>query len=379
MDEALSQSKELRDYCAKYPELESFGRKLVGLEKNYATHAAGIVIGDCDLSDFVPLRIDKNGVVSVQYEKNRCEEMGLIKMDLLGLEHLRILSNTIKNAAKLGQKCPEPEEIPLDDKAVWAEIAQGRTVGVFQCGTAIMMELCRKVKPTCIEDLSLVNALIRPGASKSIDVYVARREGREKISYKYECLRPALQDTLGIGVYEEQLMKLASSVAGWDLNKADGLRKLTKLKGKNPELAERLKQEFIDGAMTVSGVTRDQADDIWVGVVEPFSQYGFNACLDSVEKIDISTNNGVYKQMTIKEMYDTGERGFIKSRDEQTGKDIYVKIKDVHNNGKKDLFEFKLDNGTQVRCTMDHKFRVSDGRMLPISQILKEGLDIVSL
>jgi cold shock CspA family protein len=101
--------------------------------------------------------------------------------------------------------------------------------------------------------------------------------------------------------------------------------------------------------------------------------------LDGVEKIGIYTNNGTYKQMTIKELYDAGAHGFINSHDELTGKDILVSIKDIHNNGERDLFEFQLDNGTSVRCSMDHRFRVSDGRMLPIKRILEEGLDIVCL
>jgi DNA polymerase-3 subunit alpha len=281
IDEALQASKEFRQYCEKYPQLEEYGRKLVGLEKTYATHAAGIVIGDVDLSTFVPLRIDKNGMVAVQYEKNRCEEMGLIKMDLLAIEHLSIVSDTIKNALVLEQQCPEPKDIPLDDIRVWSDASKGRTLGVFQMGSPHMIELCKKIKPKSIKDLSLVNALGRPSAAKSRDIYMARRDGREQVSFKYECLRPSLEATLGVGVYEEQLMKLANTVAGWDLNKADGLRKLTKLKGKNPELAEKLKLEFIANACEVSKITVNQAEEIWVEVIEPFSGYGFN-CSHSI-------------------------------------------------------------------------------------------------
>lgn len=276
IDEALEASKEFREACVKYPQLEEYGRKLCGLEKTYATHAAGIVIGDVDLSTFVPLRIDKNGAVAVQYEKNRCEEMGLIKMDLLAIEHLSIIANILKNTEVLGQKCPEPKDIPLDDPAVWADIARGHTLGVFQMGSPHMIELCKKIKPRCIKDLSLVNALGRPSAAKSRDVYVARRDGRVTIEYKHECLRPALESTLGVGVYEEQLMKLANTVAGWNLSKADGLRKLTKYKNKDPKFAEKLKLDFITDACNVSKLTVNQAEEVWTEVVEVFALYGFN-------------------------------------------------------------------------------------------------------
>jgi len=276
IDDALKSSKEFAEFCVKYPELELFGRKLVGLEKAYATHAAGIVISDIALPTYVPLRIDKNGAIAVQYEKNRCEEMGLIKMDLLGLEHLRIIENTIENARLLGMDCPSPEDIKFNDPAVWDDIAKGRTMCVFQMGSSHMKALCKQIKPKSIEDLSLVNALGRPSAKESRETYIARRDGKEKVSFKYECLRAPLAETLGECVYEEQLAKLANAVAGWDLNKADGLRKLTKLKEKGKDLAIRLRAEFIADGMKHAKLQEHEVANIWDGIIEPFSGYGFN-------------------------------------------------------------------------------------------------------
>jgi len=284
IDDALKVSKEFVEFCQKYPELEKYGRRLVGLERAYATHAAGIVISDIDLSTYVPLRLDKDGVVSVQYEKNRCEEMGLIKMDLLGLEHLRIIEHTIINSRLLGMKCPDPKDIDLNDKKVWDEIAKGRTMCVFQMGSTHMKALCKQIRPQNIEDLSLVNALGRPSAGQKSkdgtpaprDTYILRRDGKEPVSYKYECLRPVLSETLGICVYEEQLAKLANAVAGWDLNKADGLRKLTKLKEKGREFTTKLKEDFIVDGMKHNNLKREEVDEIWEKIIEPFSGYGFN-------------------------------------------------------------------------------------------------------
>lgn len=276
IDEVLEASKEFAKYCNEYPLLEEYGRKLVGLEKAYATHAAGIVISDVDLPTYVPLRLDKNGDISVQYEKNRCEEMGLIKMDLLGLEHLRIIKNTIENVRKLGASCPDPENIPLDDEEVWKDISKGKTMCVFQMESAHMKALCKQIKPKSIEDLSIINALGRPSAAKVRDIYISRRDGRTKVEYKYECLRSSLSGTLGVCVYEEQLMSLAKDVAGWDLNKADGLRKLTKLKEKGKEFAAKLKEEFILDTINHSKIKRKEAEDIWEEIIEPFSGYGFN-------------------------------------------------------------------------------------------------------
>ncbi len=282
-DGALKDSEKLRSFCVQYPKIEEYGRKLVGLEKTFATHAAGIVISDIDLSTYVPLRYDKKGSVSVQYEKNRCEKVGLIKMDLLGLEHLKVIDSTIENVHALGMECPDTDELaPFNDKNVWNMISKGQTVCVFQMGSHHMRSLCKRIKPQNIEDLSLVNALGRPsGKSKGggedlRDVYIARRDGKKKVSFEYKCLKEPLKETLGICVYEEQLSKLAKHVAGWDLNKADVLRKFTKLKGKDPKLATKIQNDFVEDTAKHSNLTKSEAFDIWEKVVEPFSGYGFN-------------------------------------------------------------------------------------------------------
>lgn len=276
-NDALKMSDKFSQFCEKYPEVERYGRKLVGLEKTFSTHAAGIVISDVDLSTYVPLRYDKDGSVSIQYEKERCEKVGLIKMDFLGLEHLKVIRNTIDNAKILDMTCPDTHELtPHDDKGVWDMISGGQTICVFQMGSPHMRNLCKRIKPKNIEDLSLVNALGRPSAEKSREIYIRRRDNKEKVSFKYDCLIEPLKDTLGICVYEEQLAKLAKHVAGWNLNKADGLRKLTKLKGKDPKLASKLQEDFVLDAMNHSGLRKNEAQDIWESIIEPFAGYGFN-------------------------------------------------------------------------------------------------------
>lgn len=277
-EEARAKSVEFDKYCETYPDLLKYGNKLVGLERAYSTHAAGVLISDISLPTYVPLRLDKDGAVSVQYEKNRSEDMGLIKMDLLGLEHLRIIKNTIANIKGLGKECPTPETMGLkfDDMKVWKDIALGKTVCVFQMESQHMSALCKRVRPMSIEDLSIINALGRPSAKTSREIYIRRRNKQEKVAYKYPCLKEALDETLGICVYEEQLSKLASTVAGWDLNKADGLRKLTKLKSKGKKLAEKLKADFIKDASAFSKISKKDAEGIWVEVIEPFAGYGFN-------------------------------------------------------------------------------------------------------
>ena len=284
IEEAMLKSIKFREFCEQFPEIERYGKKLAGLERSYATHAGGIVISDIDLSTYVPLRLDKNNNISVQYNKNKCEALGLIKMDILGLEHLRIIDNTVKNARSLGLQCPYPEDVPLDDQKVWRSIATGETMCIFQMESPHMSAICKQIKPRSVEDLSLVNALGRPSALKRgkhgepapKDAYVRRRDGKEPVRFKYEVLRPALEETMGICVYEEQLAKLAFYVAGWNLNKADGLRQLTKLKEKGAELAIQLKKDFIIDGVNHSDLKERDIEDIWDNIIKPFSEYGFN-------------------------------------------------------------------------------------------------------
>ena len=276
IDEALRDSKEFTKACNKYPQLEEFGRQLVGLEKTYSTHAAGIVISDIDLSTYVPLRVDKNGTVAVQYEKNRCEENGLIKMDLLGLDHLSILSDTIDNARSIGMNCPDIVPQDFNDPKIWEEMSKGKTLCMFQLESDLMKDLCKRVKPKNIEDLAVINSLNRPSLAEWRTPYINRRNGTDKVVYKYKCLEKCFQTTLGLCIFEEQLMGLAADAAGWDLNKADGLRKLTKLKEKGKDLVVKLRDDFVTSAMSHSGLKLEEAMDIWDNYIEPFSKYGFN-------------------------------------------------------------------------------------------------------
>jgi len=210
--------------------------------------------------------------------------MGLIKMDLLGLEHLRIIEHTVENARSLGLNCPHPDDVPLNDPKIWNSISAGDTLCVFQMESAHMSSLCKRIKPRSIEELSLVNALGRPsggqveknGEPAVRDIYMRRRDGKEPVRFKYDVLRPALEETLGLCVYQEQLYKIASNVAGWDLNKADGLRKLPKLKAKGGGLVEHLKSDFINDGASHCGLTVEEVEDIWDSVIEPFAGYGFN-------------------------------------------------------------------------------------------------------
>jgi hypothetical protein len=192
-------------------------------------------------------------------------------------------------------------------------------------------------------------------------------------------LHPALErgfgNTYGFGLYEECLMYLAQDVAGWTLHEADRLRKLTKAKGKDPEKAKKWRIEFLAGAVK-NNINEEIAKRIWDEVVDKFQGYGFNQCLHFLEKVDIYNSDG--KFLCTKNIKEVDGGDYVRSRDEITKKDIFVKVCKNHNNKIQNVFEVQLTTGEKVKCTMSHKFRVEEnGEMQPLWKIIKENWTII--
>lgn len=276
VEEAVEKSSEFARYMKKYPELYENARKLQNLTRNWSTHAAGVVISNRPLYEVAPLRIDDTGLVITQWEKERCEANGLIKMDILGVKTLKVIADALRIINTRHDMDLVAEDIPLDDPETFDMIGRGETAGVFQL-EASLAPLCLRIKPKTVEEVSNINALGRPSCSpEQRSSYINRLDGREKVAYRHPNLEGALKKTYGISLYEEGMMTIAKDCAGWDLNEADALRKITKLKGKKPELVESTKSKFIDDCVRHSGMTPREASDIWVNEIEPFGKYGFN-------------------------------------------------------------------------------------------------------
>lgn len=280
LSKALSLSPELVRFSERCPELMEYAEKIIGLPSTFSSHAAALIIADQPIVNIAPLRIDKDGIVSVQYEKQRSESLGLIKMDLLSVSTFDVIGDTINNIQMLNPNCAikTMDDIPLDDEDTFKEISKGQTRCVFQFGkSTVMMQLCKNLKPKNISDLGTINALGRPSSSKEErQEFIDRRFGRKEVRYLHSCLENALKETFGLGIFEEQMMLIAKDAADWDLDKADGLRKLTKLKGKDPALAEKLEIEFIEGCMRKHNMPYEKALEIWEEIILPFAKYGFN-------------------------------------------------------------------------------------------------------
>jgi len=270
--------KEDRDLSAarkeeRYAELFDFSIKLDGLARHISTHAAGVVIADRPIVEYVPLCTNKQDVVT-QWPAKQLEDLGLLKMDYLGLRTLTILDMSLRLIARAGGTPPDLEHLPLDDKPTFALLNRGQTLGVFQLESEGMRKLLGRLKPDCFEDLIACLALYRPGPLESgmADMFIRRKHGLEPIEYPHPSIEPILRDTYGCIVYQEQVMLISNALADFTLNEADNLRKA--MGKKQPEIMNKFSAQFVAGAVK-NGCAETAAKEIWESIVK-FGGYGFN-------------------------------------------------------------------------------------------------------
>lgn len=242
------------------------------LPRNISQHAAGVILASEPLDELVPLVYGPSGFLMSQYSKDYIEEVGLLKMDFLGLKNLTVIDYILKAIEKNTGKRLNINEIPLDDRQVYEMIAAGDTFGVFQLESDGMKQLLRKMRVSCFEDIVAANALFRPGPMENIPHYLARKNGEEKIETLHPDLDDILKPTYGIMIYQEQIMQVAQRLAGFSLAKADILRKA--ISKKETALMDSLKLEFIDGAKK-KGYSEQLALEVY-DLIEKFANYGFN-------------------------------------------------------------------------------------------------------
>jgi DNA polymerase-3 subunit alpha len=277
LGKALEQEPKLLELAesSRYQELFAIARKLEGKNRNSSLHAAGIVIGKTDLTDYVPLYWDpKTQGVASQFTMDKLEPCGLVKMDFLGLKTLTLIKHTEELIRRRGGEYAgfSIAGIPETDKAVFEMMGEGKSAGVFQFESPGMQKVLKKARPTSIEDLIALNALYRPGPMDNIDQFVDCKWGRKPIEYPHPVLEEVLKETYGVIVYQEQVMQVARIIAGYSLGQADILRKA--MGKKKLEVMKEEKAKFIAGARE-KGFTAEKADEIFE-ILIPFAGYGFN-------------------------------------------------------------------------------------------------------
>lgn len=266
--------KELYNNNTKAKKVIDAAKHLEGVARHASVHACGIVIGDKPLTEYLPLQYapqDENTILT-QFEMHSVESLGLLKMDLLGLKNLTIIENTVKLVKENGKGEINIDQIPLNDQKTFRMLQQGDTTGVFQFESSGMRRFMKDLKPTELEDLVALVAAYRPGPIELIPSFIRRKHGQEAITYLHPKLEPIMKNTYGIGIYQEQMMKIAQDLAGFTLAEADTLRKAIGKKIKS--LLERQKEKLIKG-MVKNGIKPNIAQAIWE-LFPPFARYGFN-------------------------------------------------------------------------------------------------------
>jgi DNA polymerase-3 subunit alpha len=273
--EAIKIEPKLQEARAAEPEvgeLLDVALQLEGLYRNASTHAAGVVIGDRPLIDLVALYLDpRSDIPATQFNMKWVEPAGLVKFDFLGLKTLTVIDRAVKFLKKRGIEL-DLDKLGFEDPASYELMQEGKTFGVFQLESQGMRDTLRKVKPTKLEDIIALISLYRPGPMKNIDTYADVKHGRLEPDYLHESLKPILEETYGVIIYQEQVMQIAQVLSGYSLGEADLLRRA--MGKKKPEEMAQQKSRFISGAEK-NGVGEQLASRIF-DLVEEFAGYGFN-------------------------------------------------------------------------------------------------------
>ena len=250
-----------------------YAMQLEGTIRSHGVHACGVVIAPDDLVKYVPLEMAQKGVVATQFPMGEVEELGLLKMDFLGLSNLTIINNTMRIVRKVYDTKIDLSTLPLDDEKTYELFQRGDTTGVFQLESAGMKRYLRDLKPTRFEDIIAMVALYRPGPMQFIDSFIKRKHGEEEITYLHPGMKNSLENTYGILVYQEQFMQISKEWCGFTGGQADTLRKA--VGKKKIDLMRKVKVDFVEGAIKHGGATKEIAETFW-DQLEEFANYCFN-------------------------------------------------------------------------------------------------------
>lgn len=395
-EDATKYSKSFRDFIAAHPEVAEPVKILFKQNRSLGRHAGGVIISE-NISENMPVILARGEpqtpwVEGMHYK--HLEEFGWIKFDLLGLETLRIIERCIslilerregvKNPTFIQvrdwfEKHMDPKNIDLNDQKVYEYVYhEGRFAGVFQLTQPGAQRLFTKAKPRSIIDIATLTSIYRPGplAANVDKLYIEAKNNPDKIDYRHPLIKQVLESTYNCIIFQEQTMKLCSVVAGFPDSETDTIRRniMKRTAAKKDAVAADLKaakDDFVNGSVK-NGVPESVASELYDKVLY-FAGYGFNACVHFSTEVDTYDGKGNVVKKQIREV-EPGD--VVMTRDESTGNDVFTRVVKRHHNGVKKLYEVVLETGEKIKCTMDHKFRTTDGRMLPLKQILEQKLSI---
>jgi DNA polymerase-3 subunit alpha len=378
IDLAIELSDKLQELSRKYPKWFEVARRLEGNVRHTGIHASGIVVSRDPVVETMPLAYKSDAKVTyTQWDMVTLDEIGLTKVDILGLETLDIAHEVLDIVRDQFGKTITLEDIDFGDEGTWDLIQNGKTLGVFQIESRMMRGFCKRLHPECLKDLMLISSLGRPGpmnaiqfGRNTIDEFAERKEQGIYANY-HEDLSEVLSGSYGMIVYQEDVMECARILGGYTESQVDKIRKIIGKK-QSGEFAKLREDYMLRGKER--GYSAKLLDEI-IEVSAEFSGYGFNRSLLFSQKVTIiDSESHEIRDVSIE---DVKAGDLVFSRNEETGETIETEVKANHYHGKLKVFEVELDSREIVTCTMNHKFRTMDGRMLPLWMILRHDLDIV--
>ncbi|MHB1223054.1 MAG: DNA polymerase III subunit alpha [Gemmatimonadaceae bacterium] len=366
--ERVPDVKRLYDGEPRYRQLLDYASALEGLSRHTGVHAAGVVIAPGPLDDYVPICTQsskgagasagsEDAIVVTQYDMTSLEKAGMLKMDFLGLTTLTVLSDAVKAIEERHGVKVDLDTLPLDDEETYRQLRAGRTAGVFQFESPLATDVLRRMRCDRFDDLVASNALLRPGPLDAgmHNVYIRRKRGEETVTYALPELEPILRNTYGVITYQEQVMRIAQTLAGISLAEADVLRKAVGKKDANLIRAELGK--FIEKAVA-RGHDRKTIDEL-AGQIETFGRYGFNKCVPGhTEVLDASTG----RLVRIEDLHSGAATiGAVATCDTDALTLGHGRVVDVMDNGVRPVFRLRTESGREVEATANHPLLTYDG------------------
>jgi DNA polymerase-3 subunit alpha len=387
-----------KNVSSQFPGFQNTLDVLWKQQRNVGRHAGGVIITS-NTRDTMPLIKAKGGLQTPWPEgiaARHLEDFGLLKFDVLGLGTLRMFEETIRRILqKKGKKYVSqadinqwffenlhPDNNSLDDLRVYKHVYwEGRYAGVFQFVKDNVQRFMKEMRPTSVLDIAIATSIYRPGPMGlgAHNIFLENRKNPNKVQYVHPVLKEVLGYTGGLLIFQEQLQLIVNRLSGMHLDDTDGIRKAFTKKDKSnadkqKKEIEALGQKFVQDSMAYSGISESDAQEVWKDF-EKWTAYGFNKTLLFSTLVHTYTMQGEF--LATKQIQEIGPGEYLRSRDENTQEDVFVEVVARHDHGELELFKFILDDGTEFTCTRDHKFRVTDGRMLPVWMIMEQGLDIV--